>query len=181
MNNVELNEQKFQDAITHWVLNNDKKSWDVMFNCIHFACSNIAKRIISERSVKCRNLDDRIMDATIYCMEGIKNKNHRPNKLSAYCYLRTLCNLQSKYCIMEDREITYSNISEEELMNNNRFESKSINEDIIVLTEYGVFSYADILQKLDILLNTGISYSEAIDILREEVTQEYRTKEIISE
>ena len=178
MSNVELNEQKFQDSMAHWILNNDNKSWDEMFNCIHFACSNIAKRIISERSVKCHNLDDRIMDATIYCMEGIKNKNHRPNKLSAYCYLRTLCNLQSKYCIMEDREVTYSNISEEELMNN---KYQSINEDIIVLTEYGVFSYADILQKLDILLNTGISYKEAIDILREEVTQEYRNKEIISE
>lgn len=93
----EQNEARFQSAYDCWSLskeNNDakgaKEAYDIIWFSVQFACSNIAKSIYTKRNViiSDEDLEEIILDSTMYVMKFILNKGVRPDKLSSYCYLR---------------------------------------------------------------------------------------------
>lgn len=97
---VEENEKAFQDALSLWVKTNDKKQWDKMFFCVQKACLYMAKNKC--HNIVVRDLDDKVMDATLDVMSKIK-EGVRPKKLSSFCYLYTIGRLWSKKEIRWDR------------------------------------------------------------------------------
>lgn len=97
---VEENERNFQEALSLWVETSDKKDWDRMFFCVHKACLYMAKNKCY--NIVVRDLDDKVMDATLDVMNKIK-EGIKPDKLSSFCYLYTIGKLWSKKEIRWDR------------------------------------------------------------------------------
>lgn len=97
---VEENERNFQEALSLWVAANNKKDWDRMFFCVYKACLYMAKNKCY--NIVVRDLDDKVMDATLDVMNKIR-EGVRPDKLSSFCYLYTIGKLWSKKEIRWDR------------------------------------------------------------------------------
>lgn len=91
---VEDNERAFQDAMSQWVTTRNKQYWDQMFFCVHKACLYMAKNKCY--NIVVRDLEDKVMDATLDVMNKIKNDGVRPDKLSSFCYLYTIGRLWGK-------------------------------------------------------------------------------------
>lgn len=107
---VEENESDFQEAYEyywHGSANKDsqKKNWDKMFLAVLFACTNITKKICSQRKIILQDLDEVSLDAAMYCMKFI-GKGVRPRKLSSYCYLRVRYILDNPSRQWYDKNIT---------------------------------------------------------------------------
>lgn len=85
---IRVNEENFQKALSE----NDS---DTMWECIFFACTNIAKRIYANRGFIASEdtLHDVIMNSVMMCMRNITEKGHKPTALSAYCWTRVLCHI----------------------------------------------------------------------------------------
>ena len=97
---TEEKEKAFQDALSLWIKTNDKKQWDIMFNRVYEACLNIGKTKCY--NIVVRDLDDKVMEATLDVMSKIK-EGVRPKKLSSFCYLYTIGKIWSKKEIRWDR------------------------------------------------------------------------------
>lgn len=98
---VEENERAFQEAMSQWVTTGGKQYWDTMFYCVRNACLYMAKNKCY--GIVVRDLNDKVMDATLDVMNKIKNDGERPEKLSSFCYLYTIGKLWSKKEIRWDR------------------------------------------------------------------------------
>jgi len=98
-------EQMFQEAYGKWEASNytDKQSWDAMFYRVHECCNAIGSKML--KGLYTSTFEDRVMDATIYIMKGIKEKHTHPSKLSSWCYWPTFNALQGKKAIKEDTEL----------------------------------------------------------------------------
>lgn len=97
---VEDNEIAFQDAMSQWATTGNKQYWDKMFFCVHKACLYMAKNKCY--NIVVRDLEDKVMDATIEVMNKIK-EGIRPKKLSSFCYLYTIGRIWAKKEIRWDR------------------------------------------------------------------------------
>lgn len=84
--NIVENEDSFQKALAE----NDT---DKMWKCVFAACYNICKSIYAGRGFVAQEDDlyDVAMDSTAMVMRNIQERDVKPRKLSAYCYLRCLC------------------------------------------------------------------------------------------
>lgn len=82
---LRLREQRFQDALSGWLSNNNAESWNTMWICVLDCCTNICKSKAKNKYIP--ELDQKALDATIYIMDFIR-RGARPEKLSSYCYLR---------------------------------------------------------------------------------------------
>lgn len=98
---VEENERAFQEALSLWVETQEKQYWDTMFYCVQKSCLYMAKNKCY--GIVVRDLNDKVMDATLDVMNKIKNDGVRPEKLSSFCYLYTIGKLWSKKEIRWDR------------------------------------------------------------------------------
>lgn len=130
---VEDNENTFSKALSLWVDTQEKQYWDTMFYCVYKAC-------LYEAKSKCygivvRDLNDKVVDATLDVMNKIKNDGERPKKLSSFCYLYTIGKLWSK------KEIRWDRAPDTSLFLNNASYSMDINDDDEVVTT--VLDYSD--------------------------------------
>lgn len=91
---IEDNERTFQDAMSQWAATGDKQYWECMWVCVHKACLYMAKNKCY--NIVVRDLEDKVMDATLDVMNKIKNDGVRPSKLSSFCYLYTIGRLWGK-------------------------------------------------------------------------------------
>lgn len=98
-------EREFQEAMSHWIEYNDKKSWDLMFLRVYEACKALSKKMLKV-SLDDMVFHDRLMDAVLTVMENIKNGT-RPNKLSSYCYFPCLGSFFGPKAVKEDAEYSY--------------------------------------------------------------------------
>lgn len=131
----DLNESRFQEAQKVGDL-------DTMWECVFFACTNIAKRIYANRGFIASedDLHDVVMDSTMMVMRNILERGVKPEKLSAYCYLRVFChcngygtdkfvkklkvklsNINDSYLqeYLEEELVSEEKIEEEEELDNN--------------------------------------------------------------
>lgn len=105
------NETEFQKAYSSWVSSDDprlsKIYWDKMWFCVLLACTNIAKRILTQRNkiIEDERLEEISLDAAAYCMRFIKEKNVHPDKLSSYCYLRVMKFMQEPKNIWYEQNV----------------------------------------------------------------------------
>lgn len=74
--------------------------WYLVSDC----CSNIAKSKLN--GVKCPDFDGKIMDATIKCMEKIRDGTN-PRKLSSFCYFPVIGVIWDRKLQKEERTISY--------------------------------------------------------------------------
>lgn len=102
------NEKDFQSAYDRWLVDNNKESYNKIWNCILVVCANIAKNIYKKRNVivSDEDLEEVILDSTMYCIEFICNKKVRPEKLSSYCFLRVRCFIDNPKKVWYDQNIT---------------------------------------------------------------------------
>lgn len=108
--NIPVAEQEriFQEALCSWELTRDKKYWDIMWFRVYECCRSIALRIAPGKPL----IEERALDAAIKIMDRIERLKRHPAKLSAYCYLPTLGELQGPKAVREDRESYYEDITE---------------------------------------------------------------------
>ena len=80
---IEKNEADFQEA-------QKVGNYEKMFLCVYKACKNLCISIYHKRSFLAPEdlLEEVAVDATMMCMDAVKNKNVKIDKLSSYCYLR---------------------------------------------------------------------------------------------
>lgn len=123
---VEDNENTFSRALSLWVETQEKQYWDTMFYCVHKACLYMAKSKCY--GIVVRDLNDKVMDATLDVMNKIKNDGVRPEKLSSFCYLYTIGKLWSK------KEIRWDRAPDISLVLNNATYSMEINDNNEVVT-----------------------------------------------
>lgn len=98
-------EREFQDAMSHWIEYNDKKSWDLMFLRVYEACKALSKKILKV-SLDDMIFHDRLMEAVVKVMGNIK-KGVRPSRLSSYCYYPCLGSFCGPKAVKEDTEYSY--------------------------------------------------------------------------
>lgn len=124
--NIDENEENFQKALEDYLekpsMLDKANAAERMYECIFTACTNLALSIYKKRgfSVAGTDIVDEIAtEATLVCLRNIEERGHKPAKLSAYCYLRVLSEVNKR----EDshtrlcREILERNSS---LINSNR-------------------------------------------------------------
>lgn len=88
---ISENERTFQEALLKWTETKDPSQSEIMFNCIYVACTNIALSIYKKRGFIVAGTDkvyEAAIEATLTCMRNILQREHKPEKLSSYCYLR---------------------------------------------------------------------------------------------
>lgn len=100
-------ELEFQDAYSKWIADGDKGSYEVMWIRVKECCNAIASKLL--KGLYTSTFDDRVMDATMKCMEDIINGGVRPKKLSSYCYYPVLTAIWGLKARKEDREESYDN------------------------------------------------------------------------
>lgn len=95
--NIEENERAFQEALSEYYNSTDTSSKgkvaEKMYKCIYAACTNIALSIYKKRGFIVAGTDkvhEVATEATLICMRNILQREHKPEKLSSYCYLRVL-------------------------------------------------------------------------------------------
>lgn len=101
-------ESIFQEALCNWELTKEKKYWDIMWLRVYECCRSIALRIAPGKPM----VEERALDATIKIMDRIERLKKHPAKLSAYCYLPTLGEVQGPKAVKEDRESYFEDITE---------------------------------------------------------------------
>ena len=97
-------EGRFQTELTLYRLDGNKRSWDKMWELVHFCCSNLAK--LKLKGVRCPEFDGKVMDATIKCMELIKG-GQNPKALSAFCYYPVIGVIWDRKLQKEERTISF--------------------------------------------------------------------------
>lgn len=97
-------EGRFQMELTLYRLDGNKRSWDKMWELVHFCCSNLAK--LKLKGVRCPEFDGKVMDATIKCMELIKG-GQNPKALSAFCYYPVIGVIWDRKLQKEERTISF--------------------------------------------------------------------------
>lgn len=108
---AKANEIRFQEAYSKWEsLNKPRPSihFDIMFNSVHFAVSNIMKKIL--KNVKTVDFEGKVTDATIDVMNSIVNKNKHPEKLSSYVYWYIIGVLYNKKTRQAESEYSYEEL-----------------------------------------------------------------------
>lgn len=126
-------ELEFQNAYSKWVASGDKSSYDVMWIRIRECCNALASKLL--KGLYTSTFDDRVMDATIKCMENVIKGEH-PRKLSSYCYWPVVGAVWGPKAKKEDKEECYdnylNNISYEKVyIANNMEEVRLPNEGIL--------------------------------------------------
>lgn len=96
-------EEDFQTAYEEWYDTGSKDAWDKMFLLVLDCCTNIIKSKL--KGVTCEDFDGKCLDSAMKCMENILKGDH-PQKLSSYCYTRTLQPLYNKKTKFNDRAIS---------------------------------------------------------------------------
>ena len=104
-----IQEQMFQEALSHWVEHKDKQSWDMMYIRAIECCLAISKKKCN--GINNMHLEERALDAASYIMDLIKRGN-RPNKLSSVAYLQVNKFLYSNKAKQQDRELQLSVVQE---------------------------------------------------------------------
>lgn len=97
-------EEQFQIELRKYRLNENKRSWDRMWFMVQDCCSNIAKSKL--KGVICPDFDGKIMDATLKCMQKIKD-GEDPGKLSSFCYFPVIGVIWDRKLQKEERTISY--------------------------------------------------------------------------
>lgn len=133
--NIKENEKKFQESFDSYWNSTDpvirKKSWEAMWWCVFYTCSNIAKSIYKRRGVTVSDerLEEVIVDGTAYCLKFI-GKGVRPSKLSSYCFLRVRRFIDDPKTVWYDMHIVqfpedkYKEGKDMEMSNNNIYEER---------------------------------------------------------
>ena len=89
-------EEQFQIELRKYRLNENKRSWDLMWFMVQYCCSNIAKSKL--KGVTCPDFDGKVLDATLKCMQKRKGncEDHDGNTIH-YCIITRIdsCNLYS--------------------------------------------------------------------------------------
>ena len=100
---IDQNERDFQEALNIYVSEGSSEkvasAAEKMFTCIYNACTNIALSIYKKRGFVVAGtdkVDEAAMEATLICMRNIEERGHRPNKLSSYCYMRVLAEVNKR-------------------------------------------------------------------------------------
>lgn len=128
---IQENERTFQEALSDY--NNSKdtfskgKAAEKMYECIYVACTNIALSIYKKRGFTVAGTDkvyEAATEATLICMRNILQREHKPEKLSSYCYLRVFSAINggaSSFDRVADKikcanptTSTFNNLSEED-------------------------------------------------------------------
>lgn len=103
-------EAEFQEALKKYRETGEKKYWDIIYYRIYDCCHNIAAKKMVGVKIDPDIFEDRVMDATLYCLKRVK-QGLNPGKLSAYTYLCVIGRLYSDRAKFEDRNIEfYDNI-----------------------------------------------------------------------
>lgn len=130
-------ELEFQTAYSKWIVDGDKSSYKVMWIRVKECCNAIASKLLN--GLYTSTFDDRVMDATMKCMEDIINGEH-PKKLSSYCYWPVVNAVWGPKAKKEDQEECYDNYinnitNEEECIANNIEKVRLPNEGILYESE----------------------------------------------
>ena len=97
-------ERQFQIELGEYRQNEDKRSWDRMWSLVQVCCTNLAKSKL--RGVTCPDFDGKIMDATLKCMQKIRD-GENPKKLSSFCYFPVIGVIWDRKLQKEERNISY--------------------------------------------------------------------------
>ena len=97
-------EEQFQKELTTYRFNGSKRSWELMWHLVYDCCSNIAKSKL--KGIKCPNFEGKVTDATIKCMQKIKD-GEDPGKLSSFCYFPVIGVIWDRKLQKEERTISY--------------------------------------------------------------------------
>lgn len=87
------NQSDFDRALQRWLHDNNDADWKQMFLCVHFACNNIAKKLVKGltnnegSSIHVQDLEDKATEATINVMRSIQKNRYTSATLSSFCYL----------------------------------------------------------------------------------------------
>lgn len=113
--NVKLNQERFNSYYYDWIRaknNHDVdymlECWQVMFNCVLFACQNICKS--KAYGIRIDDLDGKALDAACKIMEKIINDAETLGKcptLSSFCYLYCIGQLWNKKNQRWDKSVSY--------------------------------------------------------------------------
>lgn len=97
-------EEQFQIELRKYRLNENKRSWEQMWLMVQDCCSNIAKSKL--KGVICQDFDGKVLDATLKCMQKIKD-GEDPEKLSSFCYFPVIGVIWDRKLQKEERTISY--------------------------------------------------------------------------
>lgn len=97
-------EEQFQIELTRYRETESKTSWNLMWYLVSDCCSNIAKSKL--KGIVCPDFEGKIMDATIKCMQKIKD-GENPQKLSSFCYFPVIGVIWDRKLQKEERTISY--------------------------------------------------------------------------
>ena len=97
-------ENQFQIELNNYRETLSESSWNVMWYLVSDCCSNIAKSKLN--GVKCPDFDGKVMDATIKCMEKIREGTN-PRKLSSFCYFPVIGVIWDRKLQKEERTLSY--------------------------------------------------------------------------
>ena len=115
-----LNEKQLLDDKWSNIVKDYPNTRNECFLMLYEACKNIAKALC--KGIRNTHLEEDALDATMYCIYCMDKLEHKPEKLSSYCYLRVKKFLYSPSRIREDREVSLNELIEKQYFEEQQFE-----------------------------------------------------------